>query len=533
MKPRRIVDAVMTRASRLLGGPAQSRVVLTLAGALAVDGADKGTVSAMAPQLKSAFGIGNTQIGLLVTVVALAGAAFTVPVGLLTDRTRRTRLLALSVALWAVAMFLAGASGSYAWLLASRAALGAVSATAGPTIASLVGDFFPVKDRARLYGLILAGELVGTGLGFALSGSIGSALSWRFAFWWLIIPAGVVVWFVSRLPEPARGGQSRLETGQENITDERDAPRPHDGPAQNVTAGAGAEDGTGSGHEDGPAARDGERAREAGAGRGRDGDPAGRAVRRAQVEPHENLVLHSDPRRKPTWWAIRYVLRVRTNLILILASALGYFYFAGLRSFATIYTTDRYGVTTSVATSLVLVVGIGILAGVLSGGRIADRLLRRGRVNARALVPTVCMLTVPLLFAPAIHATSLALALPLLVVGTLFLGAANPPLDAARLDILPPYLWGTGEGVRTMLRTLGEAAAPTLFGYFSAHVFGNQGGDGGTGLEYTLLFFLLALIAAGLLGVVATRTYPRDLATAQASTERIAARSCDPPDADP
>lgn len=84
-----------------------------------------------------------------------------------------------------------------------------------------------------------------------------------------------------------------------------------------------------------------------------------------------------------------------------------------------------------------------------------------------------------------------------------------------------------------MLRTLCEAAAPALFGYFSAHVFGNQGGDGGTGLEYTLLFFLLALIAAGLLGVSATRTYPRDLATARASTEQIAARSSDPPDADP
>ncbi|MGJ3561368.1 MFS transporter [Streptomyces sp. INA 01156] len=179
------------------------------------------------------------------------------------------------------------------------------------------------------------------------------------------------------------------------------------------------------GREDDPVARDGDRARRAGAWRGRDGDPAGRAARRAQVEPHENLVLHSGPCRQPTWWAIRYVLRVRTDLILIVASALGYFYFVGLRSFATIYTTGRYGVTTSVATSLVLVVGIGMLAGSCAG-RTADRLLRRGRVNARVLVPTVCMLTVPLLFAPAIHATSLALALPLLVAGTLFLGAANP-----------------------------------------------------------------------------------------------------------
>ncbi|WOP38689.1 MFS transporter [Streptomyces sp. Li-HN-5-13] len=387
---------------------------------------------------------------------------------------------------------------TYLWLLTSRAVLGAVSATAGPTIASLVGDYFPTRDRARMYGLILAGEFAGTGLGFALSGFIGSFLTWRFAFWWLVIPGSALAWFIHRLPEPARGGQSRLEPGQEHIPDERDVA---------------ATDERG---------RDHHTRQPVGAGPP-DGNPAGQAAKRARVEPHENLVLHSDPRRASAWWSIRYILRIRTNLVLILASALGYFYFTGLRSFATLYTTRHFGVPTSVATSLVLVVGIGALAGVLSGGRIADRLLRGGRVNARTLVPTVCMLAVPVFLAPAVYATSLAVALPLLVVGALLLGAVNPPLDAARLDILPPLLWGTGEGVRTMLRTLCEAAAPTLFGYFSTDVFGGQGNDSATGLQYTLLFFLLALVAAGLLGLVAMRSYPRDVATAQASTQRIEA----------
>ncbi|MFR0357589.1 MFS transporter [Streptomyces sediminimaris] len=486
------------RGVRALGGPARARAVLTLAGALAVDGADKGTVSAMTPQLAHAFGINNTQIGLLVSVVALSSAVFTIPVGLLTDRTRRTRLLAISVTLWAAAMIMAGASTTYLWLLTSRAALGAVTATAGPTIASLVGDYFPTSDRARMYGLILAGELAGTGIGFALSGSIGSFLTWRFAFWWLVIPGAVLVWFIHRLPEPARGGQSRLEPGQEHIPDERDE------------AGA---DARGRHHGTSHPVDDPRP----------DSDPATRAAQRAHIDAHENLILDSDPRKRSTWWSIRYILRVRTNLVLILASALGYFYFTGLRSFATLFATRHYGVPTSVATSLVLVVGIGALTGVLTGGRIADRLLRGGRVNARALVPTVCMLTVPLLLAPAVYATSLAVALPLLVVGALLLGATNPPLDAARLDILPPLLWGTGEGVRTMLRTLSEAAAPTLFGYLSGNLFGGQGSDSGTGLQYTLLFFLLAPIAAGLLGLVAMRTYPRDVITAQASTERIEA----------
>ncbi|MEV7218399.1 MFS transporter [Streptomyces sp. NPDC093681] len=499
MKPSRRVRILAERGVLALGGPARTRVVLTLAGALAVDGADKGAVSAMAPQLARTFGLGYVQIGLLASVTALSGAALTVPVGLLTDRVRRTRMLAISVALWSVAMLMAGASTSYVWLLTSRAALGAVSATAGPTVASLVGDYFPARDRARMYGLILAGELAGTGIGFALSGLIGSFLTWRFAFWWLVVPGAVLAWFIHRLAEPARGGRSRLESGQDHITDQWDE-------AEADERGR---------HHDGPRPVDAHLP---------DDNPTARAARRAHLDPHDDLVLDSDPRKRSKWWSIRYILRVHTNLVLILASALGYFYFTGLRSFATLYTTRHFGVSTSVATSLVLVAGIGAFAGVLSGGRIADRLLRDGRVNARTLVPTVCMLTVPVFFAPAVYATSLAVAVPLLVTGALLLGAVNPPLDAARLDILPPYLWGTGEGVRAMLRTLCEAAAPTLFGYFSAQVFDSPGGgSSGTGLQYTLLFFLLALVAAGLLGLVAMRTYPRDVATAQASTRRIGA----------
>jgi MFS family permease len=132
----------------MVGGPARARVVLVLAGALALQGADVATLSATAGNLRQAFRIGDTQIGLLVSVALLAGAVATLPIGVLTDRTRRTRLLAISIALWAVATVLSGAALSFVWLLISRIALGMVIATTGPTIASLTGDFFPAASRA-------------------------------------------------------------------------------------------------------------------------------------------------------------------------------------------------------------------------------------------------------------------------------------------------------------------------------------------------------------------------------------------------
>ncbi len=52
-------------------------------------------------------------------------------------------LLAGSVVLWSIAMLASGAAASFRWLVLARLALGAVTATVGPVLASVVGDVFP------------------------------------------------------------------------------------------------------------------------------------------------------------------------------------------------------------------------------------------------------------------------------------------------------------------------------------------------------------------------------------------------------
>lgn len=332
----------------MAGGPARFRVVLTLAAVLGLNGADTGTIAATTSDIERAFGVGNTQIGVLLSVVGLVSAAFTIPAGILTDRTRRTRLLGGSIVLWGAATLMSGFAMSYLWLLLARVALGVVTATAGPTIASLTGDYFPAADRGRIYGMILAGDLLGSGFGYVVSGYISSLTTWRAAFLWLAAPSLAIAWLAWRLPEPARGGFSA--SGREPGTDKP-------GMAQ-------------------------------------------RAVRQAGVRPRQDLVLTEDPTDRSAWWAVRYVLRVRTNLVLIVASTLGYFLFAGMRSFAIIFATGHYGVSKPVATSLILVIGAGALAGVFAGGRIADRLLARGHIRARVAVPALCLLAITPVLAP-------------------------------------------------------------------------------------------------------------------------------------
>lgn len=110
----------------------------------------------MAGPLQHAFHVGTTDFGLLLTA-SLVIAAGDVSVCLASRPTVRIRLLSWTIGGWAGAMVLAALSPSYGFLLWSRMALGAVSACAGPAIASRVGDEFRSAERGSIYSRILTG----------------------------------------------------------------------------------------------------------------------------------------------------------------------------------------------------------------------------------------------------------------------------------------------------------------------------------------------------------------------------------------
>lgn len=114
-------------------------MIVLLACVLALDSADKATIGATAAQLKAALHIGNTDIELLAAVSTAVGALATLPLGALTDRVNRTKLLIAAIGVWSLAM-VQRRLDSFLMLLLTRVALGAVVATAGPVVASLTGD---------------------------------------------------------------------------------------------------------------------------------------------------------------------------------------------------------------------------------------------------------------------------------------------------------------------------------------------------------------------------------------------------------
>jgi MFS family permease len=504
--------SIRRRLEPAVGGPARTRVVVLFACVLALESADLATVGSVGPQLESQLHISNTELGLLAAISTFVGAVMTVPFGVLADRVRRVDLLAGAVASWTLAMTVSATAQSYGWLLLSRIGLGAVTAVAAPVIASLTGDLFPTAERGKIYGYVLSGELLGTGFGFVISGGVSSALSWRWGFAILALPALLLAGVIRRvLVEPARGGQSRLDPGASRILSaEEAAHRPEDSSAAAAERESDAEV-----------------------------EMAIRAIVSDGVRAEPDDVLHQDPGRMSLWRVIRYVLSIRTNRWLIVASAIGYFFFAGMRTFGVVFVRGHYSLSEGSAVAMLFVAGLGSLAGVLVAGRLADRLVLRGEVTARVLVGAISYSVVAVFLAPAILVNAVAIALPLLIVAGAGLGAPNPPLDAARLDIMPASLWGRAEGVRTMVRNTAQAGAPLLFGVIADTL----GGGGGAlsagasqqvsaatsrGLEYTFLIMLVPLALNGvLLLVTARRSYPTDVATAIA-TERSVARATAP-----
>jgi predicted MFS family arabinose efflux permease len=491
---RRLRQDIERPLQELAGGPARLKVIVLLACVLALDAADKATVGAVAAQIEAALHVGNLQIGWLVTASTAVAAVMTLPLGALVDRVRRVRLLAIALVAWSATMLVSGMAVSYPMLLLSRLALGVIAAVASPGVTSLTGDFFRPGERGRIFGYVLTGELIGVALGFLVCGNVAAWLSWRASFWVLAgsgCALALVLW--RYLPEPARGGQSRIPVGARHVPSDREA-------AQAPAA-------------DPP---------ESGALR--------QVIRWRGVRPRHAL-MSMNPATASLWRAVRYVLAVPTYRTLILASALGYFYFTGLRTFAIVFMRGRFELGQTSASSLAVLLGLGAIGGVLLAGRLGDRLIERGRLTGRVLVAAMAYLLAAAAFLPALLLHTLWLAGPFFFLAAAGLGGANPAVDAARLDVMPSALWGRAEGVRATFRFVLEAIAPPLFGYVSARFAGAAAvgraaatagtARGAAGLAETFLAMLAPLALAGLVLLArTTRTYARDVASALAAERR-------------
>lgn len=138
----------------------------------------------------------------------LITATTTVPIwGRLADSHGRRGVLLAGVVTFIVASALCAASPSMLWLIAFRTLQGIGAGCIQPVVFTVVGDIFPLPQRARLQGFFSSMWAVAAIVGPALGALFVSTIGWRWIFT-INVPVGIIagalVWgYRERRPEHA------------------------------------------------------------------------------------------------------------------------------------------------------------------------------------------------------------------------------------------------------------------------------------------------------------------------------------------
>jgi MFS family permease len=452
------------------GGKSAMLPLAALAATTMLAQGDQSSLSQAVTGIQHQFHASDQIVGLIPFLMAVAGGLGAIPIGVLADRHRRTWLLAVVCALWAMLMGLGALAVGIVMLFVARLAVGLTEGTP-PVAISLVADYIPVRRRSEAMGVYQTGAILGAFIGLIGGGFAVQIGGWMWAFLiWVPIGIAVAVGSVI-LHEPTRGSQDA--TFEATI-----------GPSVAV-GGPEAATVVASGHLSLPEPR-------------REQTPE---VITSQLAALRALL------RIPTMWFGTWFFTVSQLLL------------SGLSFWGVAYFERVHHLGPAAAGELATLLGVGSAIGIISGGTVADRLLRRGHVNARVYVAGLGSIGATLVLVPAFASSTLAVTAPLLFVGGILLTVPVAPGEALCTDVVPPELRGRGAMVRQLVRTA-SFAGPYLIGVISDQIAPNTA----FGLRWAIVAACPLYALGGLIMLAAARTYPRDIATVIAHCRGLGAR---------
>ncbi|MEX2294161.1 MAG: MFS transporter [Acidimicrobiales bacterium] len=435
--------------------------VVALAATLMLEQGERLSLAQAFDGIRADFGVSDTALGALAAAMVLVGVIGGIPLGALADRWKRTLLLVIAMVIWTVCMGLNAIAPGFAFLFVGRLGVGVVEAN-GPASYSLMADYYPVATRARMMGRYQLGSAVGGLFGVGLSGLLVDTFGWRAAFW-MWIPFGLIVaLMISRLREPDRGAQDRAFHLEE--TERIDVDNiPGLLPDLNLP------------------------------------------------EPRTSTLDYANA----SWMEVlRELRRIKSMWFALMALTISSFLLGALAVWGIDFFKQAFDLSATEAGAFVPVIGGGAAIGLVGGGELADRLLRRGVTNARVYVVAASSVLASVLLLPAFLTSSLALAAVLLFFGSLCLTAPVAPSEALMSDVVPGELRGRAAAIRSVVRAL-SALSPLIVGVLSD----------ATDLPTALAMLTPLYAIGGLLMLLAARSYPADLAFVAAEARRTMSHS--------
>jgi MFS family permease len=147
-----------------------------------LNSADRSILVAVMPQLRTEFGLTNTELALLSSVFFWIYAATAFVAGRLGDSVRRTRVVIYGLVFWSVATGMTSLSSGFAMILAFRGLVAFGEAFYYPTATALISDWHKPAMRSRALSLHQTAVFAGAGLGAVLAGIIAQKIGWQAPF---------------------------------------------------------------------------------------------------------------------------------------------------------------------------------------------------------------------------------------------------------------------------------------------------------------------------------------------------------------
>ena len=147
------------------------------------------------------LGISKATSGFLYTLTLLASGIGGVLFGFVADRIGRKRALMLSILTYSVCSFASGLARSALSLAVFRFVLGLGMGGEWNTGATLVAETWPTELRAKAISIVQSSWAIGYAFAALVAGVVLHYASWRYVFFVGILPAGIIFWIQSSVPE--------------------------------------------------------------------------------------------------------------------------------------------------------------------------------------------------------------------------------------------------------------------------------------------------------------------------------------------
>ncbi len=209
------------------GKPVSSRrqawfVFVALFALMMANHVDRQIVVSLLPTLKAEWGLSDTQLGGLVSVVSVMVALGWSRCPCWPTGGGRAKSITLMAAIWSLATFGCAFAGTYVQLLAARSIVGVGEAAYGTAGAALVASLFPPRLRSTMLGAFLAAAVFGSVLGVVMGGVIAARWGWQAAFGAAGVPGlalAAAFWLLARDLDTAQrsNGAGNAATTRRNV----------------------------------------------------------------------------------------------------------------------------------------------------------------------------------------------------------------------------------------------------------------------------------------------------------------------------